>query len=95
MTITMIYVLMSLIDGPKYGKEIADWVSQITEGSIILGPGTLYTMLSSFEKKGYIKETYTHKTMRTYTISKHGIASYVEALYEYKQMIQHAQGVMQ
>ena len=41
----MFYVLMALQKQPLCGADIAQWVSARTEKRIVLGPGTLYTIL--------------------------------------------------
>jgi len=44
MTETTYYTLLSVIE-PRHGYAIMQYVSELTEGRIMLGTGTLYTMV--------------------------------------------------
>ena len=48
-TESMYYVLLCLHNRNMYGTEIAELVRKMTEDRVKLGPGTLYTILSTFE----------------------------------------------
>ena len=48
----MFYVLMALQKQPLCGADIAQWVSARTEKRIVLGPGTLYTILGKLTVDG-------------------------------------------
>ncbi len=50
-----LYVLVSLSHGPRHGLGIADDVSAFTDGSVILGPGTLYRVLRDLAEDGHIR----------------------------------------
>ena len=54
----MFYVLMALQRRPLCGADIAQWVSERTEKRIILGPGTLYTILGKLTDEQMIRRTY-------------------------------------
>ena len=54
LTEPMYYVLLSLQD-PLCGIEIMSRVREISGGRIVIGPGTLYTMLAKFEENGLIR----------------------------------------
>ena len=45
-----------------------------------LGPATLYTILSKFEKEGYIREVAVEGRKRTYTLSPAGAGAFYEEL---------------
>ena len=53
----MFYVLMALQKQPLCGADIAQWVSARTEKRIVLGPGTLYTILGKLTDEQMIRET--------------------------------------
>ncbi|MBR6407179.1 MAG: PadR family transcriptional regulator [Clostridia bacterium] len=53
LTEPMYYVLLSLTN-PMCGIEIMDSVRAISAGRVVVGPGTLYTMLAKFEENGLI-----------------------------------------
>lgn len=52
-TESMYYVMLSLTK-PLCGIEIMDRVKELSGGQVVIGPGTLYTMLSKFEENGLI-----------------------------------------
>lgn len=47
-------------------------VQEISNGRIKIGPGTLYTLLSKFEKEKIIIETSVEGRKRSYIISDYG-----------------------
>ena len=49
LTEPMYYVLMCFHRGEKCGTEIAEYVRTLTGDRVHLGPGTLYTILSTFQ----------------------------------------------
>lgn len=67
----MYYVLL-VLRTEKCGTEIMETVAQLTNQRIILGPGTLYTILSQFEEEKIINETKVDGRKRSYLISKEG-----------------------
>ncbi len=55
LTEQMYYVLLAL-KKERYGVEISQYIEKLTHGRIILGPGTLYAILSKLKlKNGYMK----------------------------------------
>lgn len=67
----MYYVLL-VLRKEMCGTEIVDAVSKLTKSRIILGPGTLYTILSQFEEENIIYETKVEGRKRSYLISDEG-----------------------
>jgi DNA-binding PadR family transcriptional regulator len=53
LTETTYYIMMSLIE-PMHGYGIMQNVEEITEGRVILAPGTLYGALSKLQEEGLI-----------------------------------------
>ena len=50
------------------GTEIAGYVKDITGGRVSMGPGTLYTILSNFQKEGLIDRVSSEGRKITYSI---------------------------
>ena len=73
LTESMFYVLLSLLKQERCGTEIVQYVDDRTAGRVPLGPGTLYTILSKFEKEKLIQETEVEGRKRTYRITAKGI----------------------
>jgi DNA-binding PadR family transcriptional regulator len=49
------YVLVALSNGPAHGLGIADDVATLTDGEVLLGPGTLYRCLKDLARAGSIE----------------------------------------
>ena len=92
LTESMFYVLMALKVEPKCGTEIAEFIENRTANRLQMGPATLYTILSKFEKENYIREIYVSGRKRTYQITDKGIDAYHEELNRLKQCIADAEG---
>ena len=56
LTPTVYHVLVSLAQGPRHGYAIAREVEELTEGRIVMGPGTLYGSLQRMEQQRLIEE---------------------------------------
>lgn len=54
LTEPMYYVLLSLWDGPRHGYGIMQYTSELTQGQVSIGAGTLYALLGRFEAEGLI-----------------------------------------
>lgn len=54
MTETGFYILLCLQE-PNHGYGIVQMVKEITQGDIVLAPGTMYGSLSKMEKDGLIR----------------------------------------
>ena len=52
----MFHVLIALADNPRHGYGIAQEVEDLTDGRIMMGPGTLYGSLQRMTKAGLITE---------------------------------------
>ncbi|MBQ7837153.1 MAG: helix-turn-helix transcriptional regulator [Clostridia bacterium] len=71
LTEQMFYILLCL----KYeccGTDIMEKVRQITNGRIILGPGTLYNLLEQFVYEEIITETKVEGRRRSYILTDKG-----------------------
>lgn len=68
----MFYVLMALRRRALCGADVAQWVSARTGGRIVLGPGTLYTILGKLTDEEMIRETAVEGRRRTYEITEAG-----------------------
>ena len=49
------YVLLALSRGPTHGLGIAEDVASLTDGEVLLGPGTLYRCLRDLAASGAIE----------------------------------------
>jgi transcriptional regulator len=51
-------VLKVLEPGPQHGYGVAQWVREVTEGTISIEDGALYTSLHRMEKRGWLESTW-------------------------------------
>ena len=68
----LFYVLMALYRRSLCGVEIAEWISKKTGGRLVLGPGTLYTILPKLAEEGAIHEVSLEGRRRSYEITAKG-----------------------
>ena len=52
--------------------DVMEQVERMTEGRVVIGPGTLYSLLESFLKEGFIQETRVDGRKRSYQITVKG-----------------------
>ncbi len=82
LTEQMFYILICLRK-ECCGIDIMEIVSDMTDGRVTLGPGTLYALLGDFVKQGFIRETAVDGRKRSYIITDHGQSVLQE---EYKRL---------
>lgn len=71
LTEQMFYILLCLRQ-EQSGTDIMARVSELTQGRISVGPGTLYNLLESFLSAGMIWETKVEGRKRSYLITETG-----------------------
>lgn len=57
LTSTVFHVLVALAQGPRHGYAIAREVDDLSDGRVVMGPGTLYGSLQRMQESGLIEET--------------------------------------
>lgn len=68
LTEQMFYILLCLTR-EQCGVDIMERVREMTEGRVVIGPGTLYSLLESFQQEGFIRETKVEGRRRSYRIT--------------------------
>lgn len=71
MTETGFYILLCL-QTPNHGYGIVQKVKEMTNGDIVLAPGTMYGSLSKMEKDGLIRFIREEEKRKIYTITDLG-----------------------
>ena len=56
LSVAQLHILLALADGQKHGYAIMTEVGLITEGTVTMGPGTLYGAVKRMLKEGLIEE---------------------------------------
>ena len=55
--VAQLHILLALADGEKHGYAIMSEVEVVTEGSVTMGPGTLYGTVKRMLNAGLVEET--------------------------------------
>ena len=92
LTESMFYILMALKSGPKCGTDIAEFINKKTNGRLIIGPATLYTILGKFEQEKYVKEISVVGRKRTYELTPKGNEGYERELERLWMCVRDAEG---
>ena len=71
LTEQMFYVLLTLRE-ECCGTDVMARISNLTQGRVTVGPGTLYNLLDNFQAAGWIMETKTEGRRRSYLITPAG-----------------------
>ena len=71
LTEQMFYILLCLTR-EQCGVDIMERVREMTEGRVVIGPGTLYSLLESFQQESFIRETKVEGRRRSYRITPRG-----------------------
>ena len=82
LTELMYYVMLALAE-PRHGYAVMQKVDEISRGSVAVGPGTLYGMLSSFESVGLILMVKEENRRKSYLLTAKGrrvLAKQIERL---------------
>ena len=73
MTETTYYTLLSVVT-PRHGYAIMQYVSELTKGRIVLGTGTLYTMVGRLVADGVIVTVPNPEGKKAYQVTEAGLA---------------------
>lgn len=57
-----LHVVLALLGGEKHGYALMQEVDELSDGSVKMGPGTLYGTLNRLVSDGLIEETTTTRT---------------------------------
>ena len=65
------YIMLTLIE-PRHGYAVMQQVEKISEGTIKVGPGTLYGVFSTLEKEGLIRKVKEEERRKYYLLTLKG-----------------------
>ena len=91
LTEQMFYILLCFQE-ECFGTEVMKKVSEMTEGRVNVGPGTLYNLLEQFSDAGMVEETRTEGRRRCYRLTEAGKDALEE---EYKRLCRQIQDYRQ
>ena len=94
LTEAVFYVLLSLHE-PMHGYAIMQNIENLTEGRVVLGPGTLYGALNALVEKRWIEALSSENDSRKkeYIITKSGRAVFQEELERLRELLKSGEGV--
>lgn len=93
LTEPMYYILLALTK-ERHGYEIMKTVEEFTGGRVLIGPGTLYSLLGRFEEKGFIKLLSVEHRKKTYIINEKGKKLLEEELDRLKLLVQDGEKIL-
>lgn len=71
-------ILKALALGPRHGLGVSQRIEQITEGTFVVKPGSLFPALHRLEEKGWLKggwgESTNKRRAKYYTVTDAGLA---------------------
>lgn len=71
LTEPMYYILIALTS-PRHGYDIMQKISDVSKGRVKVGAGTLYSLLSRFEKEKLIYQVSDDGRRKTYILTSKG-----------------------
>lgn len=86
MTEATFYILLSLIH-PSHGYGMMQSVKELSKGRLIMGPGTLYGVLTRMNKEGLIGLVEEEGRKKTYHITALGIEALKEEYQRLKNQV--------
>lgn len=66
------YYVMAALDEPLHGYALMQKVDAMSEGSVAIGPGTLYGAFAALEKQGLIEKVSEQDRRKTYGLTGKG-----------------------
>jgi len=69
---TTCYTMLCLAEEPLHGYALMQKVSEISQGTISIGAGTLYTIFSTLEKEELIEMVSEADRRKTYSLTLRG-----------------------
>ena len=80
------YILVTL-DEPLHGYAIMQKVEAISEGNVVIGPGTLYGAFTTLEKQGLIEKVKEEERRKYYALTEKGREVLAEQLHRLQIMV--------
>ncbi len=74
------YYILVALDEPLHGYAIMQKVEALSEGTVVIGPGTLYGAFTTLEKQGLIEKVKEEERRKSYGLTVRGRAVLAEQL---------------
>lgn len=93
LTEPMYYILLTLTE-PRHGYAIMQEVEEISQGSFVVGPGTLYRLLARFEKEKIIRPYADDGRRKSYLITEKGYEMLYAEYRRIKQLMENSKQIL-
>jgi len=92
LTEAVFYILLSLHE-PMHGYALMQNIEKMTEGRVILGPGTLYGAINALVLKGWIIAISTEKDSRKkeYKITEAGRSAFLREIERLNELLRNSE----
>jgi DNA-binding PadR family transcriptional regulator len=87
------YVLLAL-DEPLHGYAVMQKVETISEGNVVIGPGTLYGAFTTLEKQDLIEKVSEEDRRKTYALTLRGRQVLAEQVRRLTIMVRNGQAAL-
>ena len=87
------YVMVAL-DQPLHGYAIMQKVEAISDGNIVIGPGTLYGAFATLEKQGLIDKVKEEERRKYYALTARGRKVLAEQVRRLEIMVRNGQAAL-
>jgi DNA-binding PadR family transcriptional regulator len=87
------YILLALVE-PLHGYGIMQKVEGMSEGTVNIGPGTMYGAFSTLEKEGLITMVKEEERRKSYTLTEKGKQVLTEQIHRLQIMTRNGRTVL-
>ena len=87
------YILMALVE-PLHGYGIMQKVEGLSEGTVNIGPGTMYGAFTTLEKEGLIKMVKEEDRRKTYLLTGKGRQVLAEQIHRIEIMARNGREIL-
>ena len=94
LTEAMYYILLTLTE-PRHGYAIMQEVEKISQGSFVVGPGTLYRLLARFEKENIIRQYDDDGRRKSYLLTEKGYEMLQAEYQRLKQLVESSKNTLE
>ncbi len=92
MTEAMFYILLACLK-PGHGYGMMQRIKELSGGRIVMGPGTMYGVLTRMKKEGLIELKSQEERRKTYEITEDGRTALLNEYERLKRMVQDGRGI--
>ena len=97
LTESYFYILLCLYHGPMHGYGIMQRTSELSQGNVKIGSGTMYGATDNMMKKGWIRETFSEhpedKRKRLYELTDSGREALEQEIIRLKHLIEISENI--